>query len=119
MVRRAPRRQDRQHGGVRRREEIQGMTMSTAPAATLRVMGLLQAYSRRDNAERELRACQRALEEDLEIIDRCCEMEVRHNLENRVRQAGARLDAAHGRRGSGLRHEPRRRLPQALWTHGG
>ena len=95
------------------------MPMSTAPAATLRVMGLLQAYSRRDDAERELRACQTALEEDLAIIDRCCEMEVRHNLENRIRQAGARLNEAHGRRGSGLRHEPRRRIPQVLWTHGG
>ena len=98
------------------------MTMSTAPAATIRVMGLLNAYARRDQAERaerELRACQEALEEDLEIIDRCCEMEVRHNLENRIRQASAHLKEVHGRRGSGLRHEPRRRLPQALWTHGG
>jgi hypothetical protein len=95
------------------------MTMSTAPAATVRVMGLLHAYARRDQAERELRACQEALEEDLEIIERCCAMEVRHNLETRVRQASSRLNDAHGRRGPGLRHEPQRRLPQALWTHGG
>src|SRR5919206_3694772 len=92
---------------------------ATTPAATLRVMGLLQAYSRREQAERELRACQRALEEDLAIIDRCCEMEVRHNLENRIRQAGARLNDAHGRRGLGPRHQPPRRPPPALWTHGG
>lgn len=95
------------------------MTMSTAPAATVRVMGLLNAYARRDRAERDLRACHEALEEDLEIIERCCEMEVRHNLESRIRQMSSRLDEAHGRRGSVLRHEPRRRLPQALWTHGG
>jgi hypothetical protein len=95
------------------------MTMSTAPAATMRVMGLLNAYARRDQAEKELRSCQKALEEDLEIIERCCEMEVRHNLENRIRQTNARLKEAHGHRGRGLRHEPRRRLPQALWSHGG